>query len=263
VIAKNPDPTRRFSGRVENYVRFRPRYPAELIACLTSEAGLCASDVVADVGSGTGILSEMFLKLGNEVFGVEPNDEMREAAERILAGFPRFRSVASSAESTGLPAKSVDLVAAAQAFHWFDRNKAKEEFSRILRPPGRVVLIWNDRKTVGSPFSERYEALLREFGTDYETVDHKNIDWDALDEFFSPNPWKTFSLPNRQELDFEGLRGRFLSSSYVPAAGEARHEAMLEELSRLFEQTGSRGLVRMEYETKIHVGNLTPAGASC
>ncbi len=251
-----PDPTRRFTDRVASYVRSRPGYPVDLVSILEKEADLRPSDTVADVGSGTGLLSEVFLRFGNAVYGIEPNGEMRAAAERAFSAEPLFRSVDGTAEATTLPAASVDIVAAGQAFHWFDREKARAEFARILRSPRRVILVWNDRRTEGSRFSAGYEALLRTHGTDYEAVDHKNLGSDVFESFFRPGGGKEFSLPNEQRFDADGLRARLLSSSYTPPPGDLRHSAMIEALDRLFAQTAEGGFVRMEYETKIYVGRV-------
>ena len=251
-----PDPRARFSGRVDAYVRSRPGYPDELIPLLRREAGLLPAHSVADVGSGTGILTRLFLDAGHEVFAIEPNAKMRAAAEEALADRPLFRSVAGSAEATTLPAESVDLVAAGQAFHWFDREAARTEFARILRPPRTVVLVWNDRKTSGSAFLEGYESLLRRHGTDYGAVDHKNLGPDVFESFFRPGPWRRFALPNAQRFDEEGLLARVLSSSYTPPPGDPRHAPMVEEVSRLFRETAERGLVTMEYETTVYVGTV-------
>ncbi|MGH9442184.1 MAG: class I SAM-dependent methyltransferase [Thermoanaerobaculia bacterium] len=250
------DPTKRFSDRVESYARSRPGYPQRVLDVLRVEAKLHPSDVVADVGSGTGILSKMFLRAGNVVFGIEPNAQMRAAAQHLLAGFPGFRSVSGSAEATTLPDRGADFAAAGQAFHWFDRQKARAEFRRILRPPARVALLWNDRRTTGSRFSVGYERILREFGTDYAEVDHKNLGPEAFDEFFGPGAWSSFSIPNEQRLDLDGLRARLLSSSYAPAPGHARHEEMMDDLERTFAATNENGIVRMEYDTRIYLGRL-------
>ena len=251
-----PDPRARFSGRVDAYVRSRPGYPDTLVPLLEREAGLRRSHTVADVGSGTGLLTRVFLDNGNEVYAVEPNAKMRAAAETALSGSPFFRSVDGSAEATTLPAESVDLVAAGQAFHWFDREAARAEFARILRPPRTVALIWNDRRTAGSAFSEGYEALLRRHGTDYGAVDHKNLGPDAFESFFRPGPWRRFTLPNRQRFDEEGLRARLLSSSYTPPPEDPRHAPMLDDLARLFRETSEDGAVTMEYDTTVYLGTV-------
>ncbi len=143
---------RRFSGRVENYVRYRPGYPPEVLQTLKSECGLEPNHVVADIASGTGIWTRMMLGNGNRVFGVEPNAEMRASGEQLLARFPKFISSAGTAEATTLADQSVDFVTAAQAAHWFDRKRAREEFLRILKPGGRLVLLWNQRRTDSTPF---------------------------------------------------------------------------------------------------------------
>jgi SAM-dependent methyltransferase len=248
------DSTRRFSDRVENYVKYRPGYPPDVIALLESACGLSDGSLVADVGSGTGILSRLFLDRGCSVFGVEPNDEMRRAAEGLLGGFPRFTSVKGTAEETGLPDGCADVVTAGQAFHWFDRGAFRSECRRILRPGGWIVLVWNDRLKDATPFLAEYEALLREFGTDYSAVDHANIGEDELRAFFSPGRLRIASFPNRQVFDFAGLEGRLLSSSYAPAKGHPRHAPMVEALRKLFDHHQEVGGVTFEYKTKVYFG---------
>ena len=249
--------TRRFSDRVEHYVKYRPGYPLEVIGFLRERGALAGVSVVADVGSGTGISAELFLREGNTVCGVEPNAEMRAAAERLLLPrFPAFRSVNGSAEATTLPHQSADIVAAAQAFHWFDPDKAREEFRRILRPGGRVVLLWNTRKPAGSTFLEAYEQLLNEYGTDYRRVRHDNASEERVARFFSPARFETARFPNEQAFDLTGLEGRLLSSSYAPAPGHPRHEPMLRALRGIFHEFAESGRVRFLYDTEVYLGGL-------
>lgn len=250
------DPTERFSDRVADYVRYRPRYPEAVLETLRAECGLTGDWVVADIGSGTGILTELFLKNGNRVFGVEPNAEMRRAGERQLAGYPEFRSVDARAEDTGLEDAAVDLVAAGQAFHWFDRSRARAEFGRILKPGGWTALVWNERKLGGTPFLEAYEALLRRFGTDYATVNQRQTDEAVRREFFGGEGPRRAVFDNRQDFDLEGLRGRLLSSSYTPGPEHPDRAPMLAELERLFRAHQSGGRVRVEYETTLTYGRL-------
>jgi len=255
-----PDPTRRFSDRVADYVRYRPGYPEALLRALETEAGLGLGTGMADVGSGTGISTALLLRSGAEVWAVEPNPEMRRAAEERLGGEPRFHSVAGTAEATTLPDASVDLVAAGQAFHWFDRERARAEFLRILAPPprlGRLALFWNSRRTDSTPFLRDYEALLRRFGTDYERIDHMKLGPEVFEAFFA-GPFESHRFENHQVFDFEGLRGRLLSSSYTPAPGHPDHEPMLAELRRLFDRHQEDGQVRFEYDTELHLGRLAP-----
>lgn len=253
------DPTRRFSNRVENYVRFRPSYPDGVIDVLAGETGLTPQSEIADVGSGTGISSEIFLRNGNIVFGVEPNPEMRAAAERLLAGYPRFTSVDGRAEATTLPDHSVDCVVAGQAFHWFDPAAARMEFARILRENGWAALIWNTRRIESSPFLQGYEALLKRFGTDYELVQHRTVDLASLQTVFGGHTDAGFQLRtlyNEQRFDLEGLTGRLLSSSYAPTASHPAYKPMLHELKRIFEQYAESGRVTFEYDTEIYFGRV-------
>jgi ubiquinone/menaquinone biosynthesis C-methylase UbiE len=254
------DSRERFSNRVENYVRYRPGYPAGVLDTLRTECGLTRDSIVADVGSGTGILAKLFLENGNSVYGVEPNARMREAGEEYLRDFPQFRSVNGTAESTTLPTASVDFLVAGQAFHWFDARAARTEFARVLKPGGWVAIVWNDRKKDGTPFLRDYEALLRTYGTDYLQVSGKYPETKRLREFFAPSPCRETSFVNEQEFDFAGLRGRLLSSSYTPPEGHSNYEPMLGDLRIIFEKHECDGRVVFEYETKMHFGRLD-AGA--
>jgi len=247
------DSTKRFSDRVENYVRYRPGYPAEVVELLEREAGLSADSVVADIGSGTGISAEMMLKAGFSVIGVEPNGPMREAAERLLADHPKFTSLNGSAQETSLPDQSVDLVLAAQAFHWFAGEKTRAEFSRILRPGGKIALLWNVRLVDTTPFLRDYEALLMRYGTDYNTVRHETIDSKILGGFFA-RLYTLHKFPNVQTLDYDGLEGRLLSSSYAPAPGHPNHDSMIGELKRIFDLYQHGGTVSIDYITEVYLG---------
>lgn len=249
------DATQRFSSRVAHYVRYRPGYPAEILQLLHSECGLTPESVVADIASGTGIFTRLLLENGNQVWGVEPNPQMRQAAEDLLAGFPRFTSVAATAEATTLKPKSVDFVTAAQAAHWFDRDKARNEFRQVLKPGGCVVLLWNERRTDSTPFLREYEQLLLTFGTDYQEVRHERTT-EEIDEFFAPSPYQERIFNNRQEVDYQGLEGRLLSSSYTPQPDDPRHAPMLAELRHIHEIHNVSGLVTLEYATRVYFGQL-------
>lgn len=249
------NPTRRFSSRVENYIKYRPGYPREIIDLLRKNCGLTEASVVADVGSGTGKLTELFLTNGSRVFGVEPNKEMREAGERALKNFPRFVSVNGTAEATMLPDHSVDFVTAGQAFHWFDRQQCRIEFLRILKTGGWAVILWNDRRSCATPFLAEYEHLLREFATDYEQVNHRRMDDAAIRDFFQTQPQLKI-FPNVQHFDFESLQGRLLSSSYAPEAGQPGHREMLATLKRIFDAHQQNGRVVFEYDTHAHYGRM-------
>lgn len=250
------DSTTRFSNRVENYVRFRPNYPAGVLDILKQETSLSPAAVIADIGSGTGISAELFLRNGNTVYGVEPNADMRRAAETQLAGYANFHSIAATAEATTLDAASVDYVVAGQAFHWFDRSRARQEFARILKPGGWVVLFWNSRRTGSTPFLRGYESLLQKFSTDYQTIEHKQIDAEVLGGFFADGKFESRCLPNEQWFDFDGLKGRLLSSSYAPTDEHPNYQPMIDELERAFQSHNQSGEVCFEYDTEIYFGHV-------
>lgn len=248
--------TERFSDRVENYIKYRPSYPPQVLQHLTQASGLTSQWVIADVGSGTGILAQLFLDSGNTVYGIEPNREMRQAAERLLAAYPNFRSIAGQAEQTTLGDRCVDCITAGQAFHWFNPAQARQEFARILRPSGWVALIWNHRRLDASAFLEAYEQLLKTYATDYEAVKDRNVKVEHLQRFYAPGQFEVATFPNIQTFDFEGLRGRLLSSSYMPNVGQMGYEEMMRSLSQLFETHQVQGRVHLEYETALYYGQL-------
>ena len=247
--------TSRFSDRVENYVRYRPGYSPEALQILKTECGLAPRHVATDIASGTGIWTRMLLEHGNRVFGVEPNTEMRQAGERLLVGFPKFTSVAGTAEATTLADASVDFVTAAQAAHWFDRERSRREFARILKPGGWLVLLWNERLTDSTPFLRDYEQLLLTFGTDYEDVRHERTT-DAVNEFFDPAPFQQHVFAMRQQFDYAGIEGRLLSSSYAPGPEHPKYAPMLRELRRIFDENSVGGRAAFDYKTRVYFGRL-------
>jgi SAM-dependent methyltransferase len=249
------DSTKRFSSRVRDYQRFRPGYPAAAIELLRHECGLAQNTVVADIASGTGIFSRLLLEAGARVIGVEPNAEMRSAGDDFLAPYTRFESVEGTAEATGLPQQKVDLITAAQAAHWFDLERARPEFLRILKPGGWLVLIWNDRRQ-STAFAREYEGLLVEFGTDYLEV--RRLDENRnVEPLFGSSSFMKKVFPNSQKFDYAGLEGRLLSSSYAPRIGSPHHPPMLRKLRSLFETYQESGRVIFEYDTQVFYGQLT------
>lgn len=253
------DAKQRFSSRVADYVRYRPSYPSALIDVLRKHCGLKGEHVIADIGSGTGLLSKVFLKNGNRVIGVEPNAEMRAAGDEFLADYANFSSVNSSSEATALAAASVDFITAAQAFHWFEPNATRREFARILKPGGWVVVMWNDRGINETAFSRAYEELLVRYGTDYAKVKDAYPETQDMENFFGKGNFQRHELPNFQEFDFEGLAGRVRSSSYAPKESHASFQPMMAALRKLFDANQKFGRVRMEYTTQIYFGRLDAA----
>ena len=249
------DNTKRFSNRVENYVRYRPHYPSQIISFLETKIGFNSHSVVADIGSGTGISSEIFLQNGNTVYAVEPNDEMRKAAEKTFHGNKSFISVAATAEATTLADNSIDLIAAGQAFHWFDATQCKKEFQRIAVPGAYLCLMWNERE-MESDFQQAYDKLLMEYAPDYKKVSYHSFDEEALTEFFSPFQYFEHTFQNVQFMDFEALKGRLLSSSYAPLEGDSSYESMMVRLRQIFDEFSKDTQIEFKYRCKIYCGKL-------
>ncbi|HEX5168487.1 MAG TPA: class I SAM-dependent methyltransferase [Cyclobacteriaceae bacterium] len=249
-------PITRFSNVVEDYIRYRPGYPEEIISVLNDEINLTPRSVIADVGSGTGKSSKLFLSNNNVVYGIEPNDAMRNAAESEFKNFSNFISINATAENTGLPSHSVDIIVSGQAFHWFDQKAARKEFKRILKPVGWVVLIWNDRDNQ-TPFAQAYETFVRAYSTDYVQVNHRNVDVPEIRDFFEPNSCSRMELNHFQEFDFDGLRGRHLSASYAYKQDHPAFDASMKKLREIFDQYQEGGFVKMEYITKLYFGQLS------
>jgi ubiquinone/menaquinone biosynthesis C-methylase UbiE len=237
-------------------VKYRPGYPVDLVPRIAEITGLKPKHTIADIGSGTGLSALPFLESGNTVIGIEPNDNMRNLGDEFLKTWKNFRSVSGTAEDTHLKAHSVDLILAAQAFHWFDPESARTEFRRILREPGWALLIWNDRQTASSPFLREYEDLLLRHGTDYTTVNHRNIDDGRVAAFFQDAPVSKLELSYRQHVDYDGLKGRLDSSSYIPEPGSAEYERMIAELKELFDRHNKNGFVDIDYTTLVYAGRL-------
>jgi SAM-dependent methyltransferase len=254
--AARRDPTERFSDRAQAYASGRPGYPAAIGPHLARELGLAPGARIADLGSGTGLSSRIFLDAGFRVVGVEPNAPMRAVAEAEFASQPAFSSVGGMAQGTTLDDSSVDCIAAAQAFHWFDIPATRSEALRILKRPPRAVLIWNVRRTDDSGFAQGYEQLLLRFGREYPQIRDRHTDEGSISEFFGGPHWRRADFDNPTELDFGLLSARASSTSYLPGPGDAGHAAMMAELRSLFEAHQRGGRVAMGYVTRVYYGNL-------
>jgi SAM-dependent methyltransferase len=251
------DPKERFSSRVDHYVRYRPGYPRAVLEALREGCGLAAGWVVADIGAGPGNLTRLFLDHGNRVFAVEPNRPMREAGKRLLSSYPNFASVAGSAECTLLADASVDLVVAGQAFHWFDADRCKLEFQRILRSPRWVALVWNQRRVAAGPFLAGYEQIAQRYRTDRSSADQPVAASDVvLRAFFALSGYRKVVVSNAQQFDLEALTGRLLSASHSPEPGHPTYAAMAAELRGLFDAYQLDGKVTMEYDTELYFGRI-------
>jgi SAM-dependent methyltransferase len=248
-------PTERFSDRVENYIRFRPGYPPEILELMSVECGLKPSHIIADIASGTGMFTRLLLENGNSVLAVEPNFEMREAGVHELESYGRFLSIAGTAEETSIRSESVDFVTAAQAAHWFDLPRARAEFVRILKPGGWCVLVWNERVTDATTFLRDYEQLLLTFAIDYKAVRHERTTA-VIGKFFDPDAYQERVFAMRQQFDYDGLAGRLLSSSYAPLEGHPSHAPMMLELKKIFRAHAKADAVEFAYNTRVFYAQL-------
>lgn len=249
-------PTQRFSNRVAFYERFRPRYPAALLSFLQEAIGLTAQHIVADIGSGTGMLAELFVRHGNIVYAVEPNDEMRQAAERQLGDSPNFRSVHAQAEQTSLAGNSIDLITVGQAFHWFELEATRKEFERILHTGGWVAVVYNSWNVPESTVAGEYRRLIDRYGIDYQRVKRQNRMGNDLIDFFGGEEPRREQFENNQFYDFEALTGRALSASYAPLPGHPNYEPLMAALRHLFDQNAKDGRLLFPYRTTVYLGQL-------
>lgn len=247
------DSKERFSNRVSNYVKFRPTYPDEAINFIIGQSGITPNSIIADIGSGTGKFTKLLLDKGIKTIAVEPNRNMREAAEKELSGYSNFTSVNASAEETTLGNQSIDVITVAQAFHWFDRDVCKAEWRRILKPVGRVVLIWN-RRDYSSEFMREYQNAIMKYHGETPNETHDKINKAVFDAFYAE--YETVHFKWSQQFDFDGLWGRAQSSSYSPVAGHPNHELLKSALKSLFDQYNQNGIINFEYDTEVAVGTI-------
>jgi ubiquinone/menaquinone biosynthesis C-methylase UbiE len=250
--------TLRFSDRVENYVKARPSYPAEVVSLLETKCGLTRESVVTDVGCGTGLLAKLFCDYGCRVVGVEPNQPMREAGRAYLSSYPNFEMVEGTAEVLPLPGTSADFITAGQAFHWFNQKEARHEFMRILKPNGWAALVWNDRDLEQTGVGHAYEQLLETFGIDYAEVKHQGKETPAtFERFFGNSSVTEATFRNAQHLDYDSFVARILSSSYMPQVGHPKYAPMMEAAERLFREHSKKDQLTMEYRTKVYYGQMS------
>ncbi|WP_341831439.1 class I SAM-dependent methyltransferase [Sphingobacterium thalpophilum] len=241
----------RFTDRVVDYEKFRPCYPNEIIQVLKEQIGLDKKWLVADIGSGTGLSTQLFLENGNDVFAVEPNREMRESLLHHFKTYRNLIALNATAENTSIESGCVDLIFAGQSFHWFDREACKREFARILTENGRIVLVWNQRDP-DDAFQQEYEDFLLSHIPSYQSVSHKNISDDDLKQFFGSRSMTKVTLPNQQILDLRSFLGRVRSSSYFPKE-QAENKTLYDDLRTLFDKYAIAERIVFKYITEIYI----------
>ena len=249
------DNTKRFSDRVDNYQRFRPSYTDETIDYISNNFGLSKQSVLADIGSGTGIFTEKILPRCKKVYAIEPNTEMRTAAEKRLSMNKSFQSINGTSENTTLDNESIDAITVAQAFHWFNIEETKKEFNRILKKDAVVFLIWNNRVT-NTSFLKAYEEILVNKIPEYTVVNHNNITVDIIKAFLIRDYSKVI-FKNNQIFDLEGVLGRLSSSSYTPKKDTKEYEIIKAEIVKIFNQYSTDGVISFNYNTEIYSWKIT------
>ncbi|KDM91139.1 hypothetical protein EA58_13395 [Photobacterium galatheae] len=247
--------TERFSDRVEDYRKYRPGYPQEMIKALLSATDVHPQSVITDIGAGTGILTRLLLEKGLQVCAVEPNDAMRQAADQSLAGMPGYTSRKAPAEQTGLPDHTVDLITAAQSFHWFCNEVTRTEFQRIAKPNAYLALIWNKRR-FSSPLQRDYDAILRQLSPDYAYVNHMNLKDEDIRRFFAAGDMEQHVFENSQCMDLDALIGRVRSVSYCPQEGSANYTRLILVLTELHRTYQINGKITFEYDTNLYLGRI-------
>ncbi len=244
-----------FSGKASIYSRYRPGYPKDLIEILMKETGFNQGWVVADIGSGTGILSRLFLENGNRVYCIEPNSDMRSESVKYNSGFQNCTVLNGTAENTGLESNSVDIAVAGQSFHWFDPVAARIEMIRILKDGGYAALIWNNRSEDEGSLSRGYDNICSRYSHNYQGTGNSRISSATFQTFFEGG-YKMFKILNNQELDLDGILGRYFSASYALGPEDPDYGKAVESLNELFRKFQKNGYATMEYETQIFIGQL-------
>lgn len=247
----------RFSNKAEKYELYRPAYPEDSISKILELCNVIPSDNVkiADIGSGTGKFTKLLLDKEFMVYAIEPNEQMRTIAENKFINYKNFNSINKTAESTGLEDNSISIITVAQAFHYFDLDKVKKEFKRILKSDGKVVLLWNFRLRE-SNFIKEYENIIYNLHSSKVKPTHAqdNMTDKVFKDFFEN--YEIINISNSQEFDFESLWGRTLSNNHMPNENEPEYLQLYDDIKKLFNKYQKKGKVLFQYRTQIVVGDF-------
>lgn len=245
----------RFTGRVEDYERYRLGYPLEMLRTLESKCMLRLRHFIADIGAGTGLLSQLFLEHGNAVIAIEPNPEMRAACERLASFWPGLTVKNATAEDTGLPDTCVDVIGVGRAMHWFDFEAAMREFRRILRPNGWIVLAANGRSGLSKQEHE-LEHIFVEHAPDYKHVKERYQVHHQVTPQLRPESLVRKKIYGEQHVTLDHFLGQVQSYSWTPRLGDPRHEPMQKALREHFDHWHTGGVLHMKTACYITAGQL-------
>ena len=251
------EPTRHFSKKAENYMKYRWRYPKEVLDYLKSSVGLQKSWNIADIGYGTGILTKILLDNGNNVIGVEPNDDMRNAGEEYLKDYSNFVSMNAKAEESKIKDNSLELITVAQAIHWFNPEKTKIEFNRILKDNGIIFIIFNRRSKERSDFIIDYDNINKKYNKDFKYTNNNPSNGNLIINYLLDDKIHYHSIDNKISEGFESFKGGFLSASFIPDETSENYTEMINELKDIFDKHKNNDKITFEYSTEIYWGHLS------
>lgn len=247
----------RYSCKIEDYAKYRPDFPSEIIDFLYASGDISNSSVIADIGSGTGRFTRLLLEKGNLVYGVERNNEMRAKAEELLSKYTKFISISGSAEETSLNSKSVDLITVAQAFHWFDKEKCLLEFKRIIKNNGKVFIVWDDFVGDYNDFSIEQGKVISQFRVvESENKGRKLTRAEMINKFFKNNKFRTMAFTHELYEGFDEFKGGILSASFTPKPGEENYEPFINKLQEVFDKYQQNGKVCTAFSSECYFGEL-------
>ncbi|MFW5437638.1 class I SAM-dependent methyltransferase [Paenibacillus apiarius] len=248
--------TNKFTGKADTYSKYRPNYPQEYMNYLISSNQLNSNHNIADIGSGTGIFTQQLLDRNFKVFAVEPNRDMRTIAEKALSSYANFISIPGTAEHTGIPSSSVDLVTVAQAFHWFDKDRFKMECQRILKPNSNAALVWNSRDT-SSLFVHENAEICKKLCSGFKGFSG-GIDAspDIYKDFFKDGNYEYKEFRHDLEFNMEGFIGRNLSASYAPKPTDTNYNPFIEAVTELFIKYSRDNMIVIPNITRSYIGKV-------
>lgn len=247
-----------FQGKAHLYAKYRPQYSKQYVRFLQEGLNLCSDSTVADVGAGTGIHTKIIAEITDKVFAIEPDAEMLQECQLLLGSERRVKMVQGTAEDTGLATACIDYITVAQAFHLFDRDKSLNEFKRVLRPSGKLVLVWNSKEHDNDLFYDNEEVIKKYCPNYCRKIHARSFYKDSYKDCFTPSSYTftRFHQDSTEFLDEETFIMRTLSASYAITAADQNYNAMIEELKSVFKRHATNGVVEVPQSSVIYSGTV-------